>query len=285
MAVVQFLSLWEDRTGTWDDKFAQNRFWSWLVITDDKDDDQEVVLSYEEVPAKGDPWSDTDEGSTILAVDHDVKQLPDSPYLWKLTVRYSTDAIDPSKQQLDPLDRPPDVQWGREDQTVTVWKDANGDPILNTAGDPFEKGMDTTRGIRTLVIARNEEAYDAVATQIYENRVNTVACFGYEPGEVLSKSIVGASQYEMGERFFKVTYSFRIKLGGWKRVFLNQGMRFIDAGTGDLVAATEANGSPSSRPVLLSILGTKLDPGDDPVYIEVEEFLGIDFNDFNLSLE
>lgn len=285
MAVVQFLSLWEDRTGTWDDKFTQNRFWSWLVITDDKDDDQEVILSYNEVPAKGDPWSDTDEGSTLLAVDHDVKQLPDSPFIWKLTVRYSTDAIDPSKQQLDPLDRPPEVQWGGEDQTVTVWKDANGDPILNTAGDPFEKGIDTTKRVRTLVITRNEASYDAVAMQIYENRTNSVECFGFAVGEVLSKSITGSSQYEAGERFWKVQYSFRCREGGWKRVLLNQGLRYIDPGTGDLVGATEASGSPAARPVLLSITGTKLDPGDEPVYIEIDEFREIDFNDLNLSLE
>lgn len=132
--------------------------------------------------------------------------------------------------QDDPLLVPPRIKWDFGSTSEPIDRDINGNPIVNSAGDPFQQSP--TREFTTLflVYTRNEPFFNVQTALLYRNKTNSTDMYiagagTVTAGQMICRDISPASDYTADATFVPVTYKFELREDGFKTRILDQGLR------------------------------------------------------------
>ena len=298
MAVVAVTPKWSDRGSTRNADGSRTAYRSYQVLTDSADTDEVTVRQADGIPRAGSVHP-----KDALMFAGAAEARPAGPLLWDVTITYqSPPATDPEHE--NPLDQPPEVWTTSESYSETIDTDAQGKPIANSAGEPFDPPLTETVEIEILHVRKNLPSFDLGKAIRYRGGVNTDTFMGFEPGTCVLRTIDSRRIYSGGWTYESVYAEVAINtrldpqgnLLGWKRRILDRGMRQrkLDA-NGD--PAVDVNGCPAyeeaqsatsgralSLPRNLDGNGRFLAEGADPVWIVVDtKTKKITLNDLNLT--
>jgi hypothetical protein len=199
---------------------------------------------------------------------------------WEVTCDYST-AFKLGGTTSDPLTQSPVYNWGEKFNAVEAFFDTSGDPILNAAGDAFEKYPEVDLAVVTCEMIRNENssdfnthfgnwfnAFGAASSDfwLFRPMVNS-ASFTLNSLTIpakWAKLTVGfeVKPYSGGGNYYEVHYYFEIKRGGWEWIAPQYGFYELGSG-GEKLEILDANGKPVKKPWPLDSLGAKMPNADD----------------------
>lgn len=217
----------------------------------------------------------------------------DSGAWWEVGVEF-TPADQEQQNPEDPTTEPPQVRFGFVTEEKIFTQDADGNAILNAAGDPFNPPVKLPVSYPTLTITRNEPTFDAAIACLYKDATNADPIFGVDHGWAKLNNIQGervwGSEYtnidgSKGRYYYKVSYELAFNPDGWKTKVLNAGLReLVDDGAGGFkLQAIRVNGQPVTEPYPLDANGKRLPQGADPVWIEIPNFKEIPFQPLALE--
>lgn len=214
------------------------------------------------IPTIGTAYGD-DAYATCTKVG-DARQLGDGFTQWEVPVTYERPSGDVLAE--DPLDDKVRVSWGvRLVEEVVTW-DKDGNPIDNSAGEPFDPPLMEEVAILTVRIVRNEATYGAADAFSYANAVNSSACTiaGLQVGARKARclGIPGDNATRNGIDYWQKTYEFEFKMATWDRRPLDLGMYYLSAG--EPLTFKDDEGAPMQVPQLLDGAGAA---GATPVFL------------------
>ena len=196
---------------------------------------------------------------------------------YEVTVNYTTSSKQDSNESelIDPLSRPPEIEWNFTVSNEKIDRDIEGKAIVNSAGESFDPPI--TKDVYDLVlrITRNQSNFNHLQAAEYIGAINSDYFYGFEPGMVRCTNYSGRKIRVGSLSYWQVTYEFQIRYAevsgvntGWKRRILDQGMHTYD-GLDDEgyvkwkkipVKDDKGNNVPTSEPFPLDGNGNKL-PG------------------------
>jgi hypothetical protein len=155
----------------------------WRVITNNRQDDENVILNYAHSTQGSDgqyllprPYLDTHPTNpAFLCRRVNIDQDTDNPLVWVATATYSAAPV--SELQLstqeapNPLLRRAEFAWSTTFYQQAVDQDLDGDAIVNSAGDPYDPPVEIQRSRFVCTISKNVIGIPSWALQ-YENAVN-----------------------------------------------------------------------------------------------------------------
>lgn len=202
-------------------------------------------------------------------------QDPNDPTLWTITATYIYLTY-PGEGIPDPLLRPTEYEIDGVTWPEAIWMDRSGNPIVNSAGDPFLPPLELPRAGATIIVRYNAAAapdatwFDAQGT--LNATTMTIGPYIFTAERVKLEKVKAAIVYETASAFWRWehTWTYKPMVPGTvrqahKAVLLDQGRRelisgvrvpIIDPGTG-LVA---------DQPLPLNGSGLRLPVGSPAVY-------------------
>jgi hypothetical protein len=214
-----------------------------------------------------------------------VKRVNEDGLTWMGTVVIS--AYDVSLHQKNPLDNRIELNPGWAQFEEAVDRDINGNPILNTAGVPYNPPVmrDVSRPILTLI--RNEQSFDPSVAETFKDKTNEDVFYGYAPKLVKMHDIVGTELFHPAcARYVRVNYETHFKpirggqAYGWTRDILSAGYQQI---VGGKLVPILSKGVPVTEAVPLDASGAQLAVGGTPYYQQFDVYEGATFGDLNLN--
>ncbi len=186
----------------------------------------------------------------------------------------------------DPEKKPVEVSWTSAKYERSKPVDQDGNPFLNTVGDPFDDPPAIEESRPVLTIVRNEQVFNQSWIGQYVDRVNSDIFLGFAPNTVKCKDISGKREYEADWGYYwAVTYEFEFRDDpdgkGWTEQILNAGYRQKEGGTGE-PKTVMIDGAPASQEVALQRDGSYV-PGGAPYYLEFKLFKTANFTDFGFD--
>ena len=210
----------------------------------------------------------------------------DKGIIWEATVEYGP--IPTNVRPGGPLAQPPTWRLEAIPVLLPAFVDKNGDPILNTAGDPFDPPLERPKTNRRLTVTRNEVAPNFAAIQEVENKTNDAPWLLWDTGQVVALPIeIPERLYdqEAQQRYYPMRYSFDIDLDGWKKEVVNSGFNGLDS-SGNSVRLFDKAGQELTEPAFLDDAGHQLAHPITAANIVILEFELLDstyFGIFNLD--
>lgn len=157
------------------------------------------------------------------------KRDSQQPLLWQVDVKYSS-ATDIQQRQVaeNPLDRPPVYSWDNTTYQKVAFKDKDGNPVVNSAGERFSPlpEMDDCRPV--LRVERNEASFNEARAIDYQDAVNTDMFRGFDPGQAKVAKITGSTAFENSVHYWKVTYEIHFRREGWTLEVLDEGTYYLE---------------------------------------------------------
>ncbi len=253
------------------------------VESDVKDESRAAVLLTPGLPILNESVSV--EGFGIcngLQADRD----PVNAFWWLVTATFSSEVgegqgPDGNNPSSDPTAWIPvyETKFERLQEVVTV--DKNGDPIANSAGQPFPTGMTITRMIPIWEFYQIEPATVDDETILDRNEtVNDDEFKGRPEGTLLltvNSSVIG---FYYGQPRRLTQYAIRYNKENWKHKRLDVGEAYL---------GTDSFGNPALLPYLvgnklvmgpLNGSGGKSGSGDTPAVLEFDKYEPISFSSF-----
>lgn len=185
--------------------------------------------------------------------------------LYRLTVAYSIPVNGSThSEDDDKLSQPVRWQWLRSNIDEQVDRDFFGNPLVNSAREPFSDPATRTFTRRILELRRYEPFYDVAKAEAFENTVNN-AVFTI-PGLIAIGArkarcniIVPTQEYKIGDSVIDVSYQFEIRPDGWRTRQLDQGFNaHVGEGNDELQPLYFANGERITLPALFNGRGVPL---------------------------
>lgn len=216
---------------------------------------------------------------------------PVSPILTIATANYSGE-IGPAGEQDSPLNKPPQISWSDVESDEPTDEDFNGQPIVNVNGEPIE-GVTMKLADNVVTIKKNFLTFNPYATAAYRHSVSSDTFLGYPPGTARLIRYNAQQVALADDSYWEVTASIQFRLGirttdaraWWKRV-RNEGYyeKVTDAFTSQpiLVQATDDNGKPMTRPVLLKSDGTRETDPTQAYWLEFQVYDSLPYNSLGL---
>lgn len=180
---------------------------------------------------------------------------------WLVDVTYSSSASD------NPLNDPIMISGNQSARQVPVEFDRDGQPILNTAGDPFQEILFAEDFDDTIQLSFNSATVPFNASQQAKRTVSSNAMLGLSPGTV---RYAGMNFQPQDHETLGLYYSISIGLAladDWKTRILNQGFRELDGFEQKVI---KIDGQAVTTPALLDQGGEKLDESGQPVTLEFD---------------
>ncbi len=174
----------------------------------------------------------------------------------------------------NPLMQPIDVEWDWRTQEIVADIDVDGNPILNTAFDPFDPPLMEDDPRPLLTVVRNEPTFNVAQAIQYRNAVNSDAFGGFDPLFARCLPIKSKNLFHQDVGWYsQTTYQFEFRpatsdssgQNGYRRTVLNQGMRALSTVTG-VKYHPSYKGVTITEPILLNQSGYQIDKGEDPYY-------------------
>lgn len=200
------------------------------------------------------------------------------PLNWAVTVQY--DYIESPFAQPYSLQFVPQSSQEAIDKAIEVTTEgaeAMTKNLCNSSDEPFDPPIQEEFFDFSLIIKRNELAFNMYVTQEFLNTVNSDyfnvlnkdgTLLIFDPGTVRCKSIQADEQRHGPNWYYSVTYEFVVRKDGWKRRILDQGFR-EKSGT-HYKSIVDVDGNPITHPAKLDGSGAKLASSGIPVYLEFQ---------------
>lgn len=225
------------------------------------------------------------------------------PFDWRSLSGGSGDGSNASAFLANPLNARPLLKWSSSTEEIACTHDRYGNPILNTAGDPFDPPLTRPYSTPIATITRTLATFDPDWIVQYKDHVNASTWMGNPAGTVLCKEINADAVYDADWGWMwsqTLEFAFRpiiilavgtpskpwilknaVLLAGWAKQILNAGLRQLVSGA---VKPINIDNAPISQPVPLKSNGT-YDPAADPVYLTFDIYETAEFADFNLPAD
>lgn len=254
------------------DKRTRSRRWHVRATTDVGP--EAIILATGVTIGSAYDYGLTDAACLCKKIDAEVEEITHEGHIWRVAASYDTE-VDQQQQEPNPFDRPPVVNYGAETIQRYSRFDAEGVPLRNSAGDPFEP-IELDEEVLLVTIERNEPTVSAAGFANYHNRVNVGSFRGLEPQTLRLK--VAATYTEEGEyQYYRVKYDLAWKESTWMLTMVDMGRREKIGGVYfDIKDPTSKQ--PVKEPVLLDGNGERLAPGGDPVLVDYTRYKTADFN-------
>lgn len=199
--------LWNDRDAAQADDFKESFTVGHLVRVTKPGEAQLVALSCPDLPKMYDFYNPTGTGTetdvTVLVKSRSARQHENHKQLWAVTINYSSDCKDSQYQAKLPTDRRYRIRHSFERFQKALDSDIDGNPIRNSAGDPYDPPPQI-EGYRLVVeVEKNLRSYDAAVLMRYLGAVNSDNFLDFEPGECLVHDIsCPGEDYDHGVSFW-----------------------------------------------------------------------------------
>lgn len=130
----------------------------YIVYTDDPEQDEADIMAAGVLPKRGDRLR----SNVYLAAEScSLKREDQCPTMWRATITFKQDSIDPKEQEKrdipDPIDRPAEIEWDSIEYTVPADRSVEdyippgetqpvkaGSPVVNSASDQFDPPAEKT---------------------------------------------------------------------------------------------------------------------------------------------
>jgi hypothetical protein len=170
-----------------------------------------------------------------------------------------------------------------ESYTEEKVKDANGDPIVNSAGTPFDYAVQVTKNIVGIRFWQYENDSIEFVGELSQrsSKVNIFAFNGFPPGHLLLEVEEADFGIYYGRKCWKIQYKLKYKGDAWSREYLDIGPFYkpnANANPGDLLPFKTADGSRYIGK--LESDGTKRSDLLPALTIETSDYYPKDFNQF-----
>ena len=285
MAYTLFTEVSEGRQATVDAKFNRTYTRVFLVRTDAASYGPYYAGSHPSLPQMFDAHP---EDADAYCISLSPVQDQNDPKLWRVTAQYSynTDmvasnsapsgnpAVDtqqqgqaPTSRVENPLSRPRDYSISTNGYPWAIEQDRFGNPIENSAGDPFIPVPEITKAGATITVGLNSTSAPSAAwigALGYLN-ASSYTIGAYVIGAGLSKlnGVNASLAYENGVSYWRWQLTFEYRPDGWAWVVANKGKRQTDVNNigGPPVDIVTAAGVPVANPVYLDAAGYAIAPG------------------------
>lgn len=255
-----------------------------FVTTDDESDGPEAAELATGVPNLGDALpTDSDRRCRELSV----KQLGTDGLHFMVTASYDNTTPEDAAPD-NPLDRAPVVSFSFSRSTIQVFRDRDGNPIQNSAGDLFTTPIEKDVSDLVWSIVRNEAGVTTEQIEKYQDALNSDTIHGHAPETLRMLSMRGVEREENGVEFVEMSYAVGVRLDKWSSKILDQGVREKKTNAGGLVLETRAivdeAGYEVSAPVLLNGSGEVLAEGATPTLLEFDLYKSAAFGPLSLPI-
>lgn len=285
MAYTLFTEVAEGRQATVDAKFNRTYTRVFLVKTDSNTYGPVYAGTHPSLPLIFSAYPDD---ANAFCISLSPQQDQNDPRLWRVTAQYAynTDmvgansapsgnpAVDsqqqgqaPASRVENPLSRPRDYSISSNAYPWAIEQDRFGNPLQNSAGDPFIPVPEIMKGGATITVGLNSTSAPSAAWIGAVGYLNSSSyTIGpYVIGTALTKlnGISASLAYENGVSYWRWQLTFEYRPDGWAWVVANKGKRQIDVNdpTGPLVEIMSAPGIPAANPVYLDASGYAINPG------------------------
>jgi hypothetical protein len=185
--------------------------------------------------------------------------------LWGITLEYGLPDSTSNTGETPSVDDTFTYNISFEQVTYDFLVDLAGDPVANSAGQPFIGGHQETKETTVVTIGRRENGNPYAGIQLYNNTTNNAIIFSedaYMWHLAVTASLTTSGYYDV----VYVLKKYPFDEGDWRTVeILDQGLEEI-SGTGS-VPILGKNGTPISEPVPLDGAGGVLASGDPAEYL------------------
>jgi hypothetical protein len=196
-------------------------------------------------------------------------------------------AFGPGGPQDSPLNTPPKINWTDAETDEPIDVDFDGNPIVTINNEPIE-GVTTKIADQVVTIQRNYADFSPYATAAYRRSVSSDTFLGYPAGT--AKMIRFNAQQIIGEgasAYWDVTASIQFRLPyrttndkAWYARVLHQGF-YIKSGS-NVIRATDSNGEPVVKQVLLKADGTRETNPANATFREFKRYGALPYNALGL---
>lgn len=244
-----------------------------------------VGSSYHNGVGSGDPRYEFDLGAFCESVS--AAEEGDSGVEWVVTCEYGPFDWTPFLEEaaLWPIR----VSFGGERTERVDYFDNAGDPILNSAGDPFGDPVTVDDSRVVLTITRNEKVstFSLAVPETFSDTINDAPWNGFAAKTCKMGVITtGEPTYDPNGKYYyyTVTYPVTIDRATWTKKILDQGFNELTGPYDDEVKPVMNNGQPVSDPVPLDGAGHRLDVYGTPVALDFEVYDEADWSALAIDL-
>jgi hypothetical protein len=205
---------------------------------------------------------------------------PEQRLLWDVTAVFSSEVDERQSVQSvtgTPTEWIPIYETKFERLQEVTTKDADGDAVANSAGQPFENGLMRSRFIPIWEFFQFEA--DTVSDEEIIDRnetVNETAFKGRLPKTLLLTVLSSVVGFYYGNRLRFTRYALRYNSAKWTQKRLDVGTVYLEGGTHKAYLDDDGN-------VMLGGLngsGAKVSPGTPPAVLEFDMYEELAFADF-----
>lgn len=281
MAVIAVNELFESRSGELTVARAQSiRTYqrSFLVKTDNKNDDVVTIRQAAGVPVEGDMYpSDTKAWCRSISVT----QIAETATGWLLAAAYSSEF----EITANPLEDPAIITWSAEQFQRPTFKDRNDEAILNSAGRFFAKLPQVDDSRFTVSVQKNVSVVPTWVAN-YQDSLN-IAAFTVDGISVAAQLAkfnslkIGNWQERNGVPYRVLSYDLHLSAVGWDLELLDEGKARLgnpapaadevgdatESATKTYAAVNDGDYSSSGEMVLLNGNGQQLPKGSPGVFL------------------
>lgn len=236
--------------------------------------------------APGSPYADdADATAGRVQIKHKMSRPPHC--MAEITVTWATN--NPIPEEDDPDPSTVRILWDLRPtiQQRYVLKDINEEPILNSAGTPFDGGIpvDVRLGQAVAKLKIDDADFDRDTVLALSGRVNSATFLGGAAGTV-QLDVTASEAYEGAFHFWNVEYQFNYDPLGWQPRPLDAGLyQLNDEGIpvpikfGDLIeGGTDETKVPEPEPLKDGHVVLYADRPDECDFVIVDYFDEYDFN-------
>ena len=219
-------------------------------------------------------------------IDADYENADDSRKVIIVTATYETGSGgDEQVENEDPLQDRPDIRWGSRTVRLPVRVDINGDPIQNSAGQPFDPLPEEDFQVLVYEYSHNIASYSEANARSYRGAINddnfTLAGLSISPYQARIVGINASNAERNGTRYWRESVVVEI-VDDWRLTLVDEGLmkksgiadgpgdpHYIGGGESVVTPILDANGNPIFEPTLLDGNGAPLG-GGNPVLLRFD---------------
>ncbi len=256
-------------------------------VVHDIDDSRFEVERAPGVPRIGDRYP----GSQFVFCDS-VQLERASPILAIVNVSYKGE-IGPAGEDDSPINALPDIQWSDVETDEPTDQDINGKPIVNPNNEPID-GVTMKVADNVVTIKRNFLLFNPFITGQYRHSTNSDQFLGFPAGTARLIRYGAKNAFFQNNAYWEVTASIQFRLGirttndkAWYKRIRAEGYyeKIIDPFTNQpiVVQATDSNGKPVTRPVLLKSDGTRETNPNNAHWLEIPVYRSLPYSALGLT--
>lgn len=287
MSVISVGEILDDRSGSIDHKLIRLLSRSFQVLCSSEADDAVTVLSAGALPALFDSHPSY---PGAIVVNRSAKQTDmggDGGAKWVVSIKYSSNPWDkpsasatPDAQNPDPTLRPPVFKFEFRKMRWTPFKDRDGLPYVNSAGQPFQSGREIDVTLTTMLVSTYHATLPFAYFDEITDAVNNIEWYGCDPYTLkidsFNAEIVIENNIQCWKYDWVIQKAPKVMGGVWyPDLILDQGYYEnlqVSAGPPQYKEITGVNGMPISGASLLDGSGRKLGTGAAPVWLEFKTY-------------